>query len=82
MYMRADLDVLLQRYKFGEVRVQLAVGDHVPEALEVVGRIVDSSLGQTNALFFAMDAEERVRLGFKEVRQIFAENHGHPGQVA
>ncbi len=68
--------------KFRKVWIQLAVGNHVSETLEVVGGIVDSGLGQTNALFLAVDAEERVRLSFKEVRQIFAENHGHPGQVA
>src|SRR5216684_511762 len=82
MHVRADLNVLLQRDKFRKIRIQLTVGNHVSEALEVVGGIVDSRLGQTNALLFAVDAEERVRLGFKEVRQIFAENHGYPGQVA
>ena len=69
MHMRADLNVLLQRDKFREVGIQLAVRNHVSEALEVVGRIVDSGLGQTNTLFFPMDAEKRVRLSFKEVRQ-------------
>src|ERR1700733_7141349 len=82
MHVRANLDVLLEGDKFREIRIQLAVGNHVPEALEVIGRIVDSGLGQTNALFFAMDAEERVRLRLKEVRQDFAKNHGHPSQVA
>src|ERR1700733_12020167 len=82
MHMRANLDVLLEGDKFREIRIQLAVGNHVPKALEVIGRIVDSGLGQTNALFLAMDAEERVRLRFKEVRQVFAKNHGHPSQVA
>src|SRR3984885_7272236 len=82
MYMRANLDVLLEGDKFREIRIQLAVGNHVPQALEVIGRIVDSGLGETNALFFAMDAEESVGLRLKEVRQDFAKNHGHPSQVA
>src|SRR6202453_5522135 len=82
MHVRTDLHVLLQRNKFRKVGIQLPVRNHVSKALEVIGGIVYSGLGQAHALLFAMNAEERMRLTFKEVRQVFAEDHGHTGQVA
>ncbi len=68
--------------KFGKVGVELAVGDHVGQALEVVSRVVDAGLGEADALGAAMDAEERVGLGLEEVGEVAAEDHGDAGEVA
>jgi hypothetical protein len=69
------------RKEFRVIRVKWAVGNHVSKALEVVGGVIDSSLGQPNALAFAMNAEERLRLGLKKVRKILAEHHRNQGQI-
>jgi hypothetical protein len=69
------------RKKFRVIRVKWAIGNHISKALEVVAGVIDSSLGQPNALAFAMDTEEHLRLGLKEVRKILAEHHRNPGQI-
>src|ERR1700678_2507702 len=82
VYVRPDLNVFLQRNKLCVVGVQLPIGNHVSQALEVVGWVVDASLGQTNALFLPMNTEKGVRLGLKQVGKVFAENHRYPRPTA
>src|SRR5580658_6208771 len=81
MHVWADFNVLLQGNEFRKVRIQLAVGNHISKTFEIVGGIVYPRLRQANTLLFAMNAEKRVRLSLKEVRKVFAEDHGYPGQV-
>ena len=54
--------------KLGKVGVHVAVGDHVSQTLEVIGGSSDAGLGQTDTLFAAVNPENGVRLGFKEIR--------------
>src|ERR1700728_82878 len=82
MNMRAHLGGLLRGHKLCEIRIELPVGHHVREAFEVVGRVVDSGLRQADPLRAAMYPEQRMWFGFKEVRQVSAEDHRNPRQIA
>jgi hypothetical protein len=68
--------------KFGEVGIELAIGDEVAEALEVVAGIFDSRLGEADAVGGAVDAEEGEGNGAEEVVEVLTEDHGDAGEVA
>jgi uncharacterized protein len=65
-----------------EVRVHVAVGNHVTQALEVIRRMVCAGLRHARALFAAVNAEEWLRLIFKEIRQVFGEDHRDAREIA
>src|SRR5450631_170357 len=81
MYVRPDVCSLFQGNKLRVIGVQLTIGDHVAEAFKKIGGIVHSRLRQAHALLLLVNPEERVRLRLKEVREIFAEDHGNTGKV-
>ena len=56
--------------ELGELGVHVTVWNHVAEALEVIGRLVDAGLRQPYTLLAAMNAEDGVGLGLEEVRQV------------
>src|ERR1700759_5288465 len=62
MLMRPWQTALLHWEKLGEVRVELAVGNKVAQALEEVRRIVGAGLWQAHTLIAAMHPEQRLRL--------------------
>lgn len=68
--------------EFGVVGIELTVGHHVGQTLEIVGGIVDAGLRQADALAALVDAEERVGFRLEEVGEIAAEDHGDACQVA
>jgi hypothetical protein len=68
--------------ELGEVGVELAIGDEVAEALEVVARIGDAGLREAHTVGGTVDAEEGEGDGAEEVIQILAEDHGDAGEVA
>lgn len=68
--------------ELSEVRVELSIGNHVSEALEVISRIIDARLGHANALAAAMDAKKRMWLGFEEVGEITAEGDRDASEIA
>ena len=78
----ADVNALFQRDELGEVGIDAAIGDHVAEVFEEVGGLFDAGLRQANAVGLAMNAEEAVRFGLKEVGEVFAEDHGDAGEIA
>ena len=79
---RAHLCRFSARNKLGKIRVELAIGNHIREALEIVGRVIDAGLGQTDTLRTAMQAEERMRLRLEEVGEIAAKDHGNAREIA
>lgn len=68
MHVGLGFHIFGERNKLGKVGVHVAVGDHVSQTLEVIGGSSDAGLGQTDTLFAAVNPENGVRLGFKEIR--------------
>jgi len=67
--------------ELGEVGIELALGDEVAEAFEVVARLVDAGLRKAHAIGGAVDAEEGERDGAEKVVEVLAEDHGNAGEV-
>lgn len=82
MDMGANFGAFANRHELGKIGVELAVRDHVGQAFEVVRRIVDAGLREANALGAAVNAEERMGLGFKEVGEVTTEDHCDASEVA
>src|SRR5277367_859224 len=82
MHMRTDLDRLFEWNELRMIGIELAIGNHVAQAFEIVGRIVDSALWQADPFLLPVHPKQCARLALEEIRQIFAEDHGNAGQVA
>jgi hypothetical protein len=68
--------------KLGEVRVELAFGDEVAEAFEVIAGMLDAGLREAHAIGGAVNAKEGERDGAEEVVEVLAEDHGDASEVA
>jgi hypothetical protein len=66
MDVRPHFGLTLERHKFRIVRVEMAVRNHVPQALEEIGRVVDAGLRQTYALVLLVDTKRVCGSGSKK----------------
>ena len=79
---RAELAVAFVREELGEVGVELAIGNEVSEAFEVIRGVGHAGLREADAGVAAVDAEEGLGLGLEEVVQVLREDHGDSREVA
>jgi len=67
VHMRLHVAGLAQRQELGNIRIKLAIGNHVTQALEVIGWVVHATLRQALTLVLLMYAEHGLGLRLKEV---------------